>query len=30
LKPPLKQYQILKGAATLPPPPASGERLSLL
>ena len=30
LKPPLKQYQLLKGATSLPPPPASGQRLSLL
>ena len=30
LKPPLKQYQILKGAVNLPPPSAIHERLSLL
>ena len=30
LKPPLKHYQVLKGAVSLPPPPPSAERLSLL
>ena len=30
LKPPLKHYQILKGAVSLAPPPAISDRLSLL